>query len=126
LRDPNKIGGYWRVFRSVVTAYRALISLSVARDGLSRGVTAHGLPDIGVGVAASDWRGAGRPEGCGRPPGFALGMGSGREQADLDADGGGEAGEVAGVAGYDGGLVADGGGDDDGIDDVGGAGCRAG
>jgi hypothetical protein len=51
--------------------------------------------------------------------------GSGREEADLDADGAGQAGEVAGVAGVagvDGGLVAV----DDGIDEVGGAGCRAG
>src|SRR5713226_5153884 len=41
-------------------------------------------------------------------------------ELDLDADSVGDAGQVAGVAGDDGGLVADGGGDDDRVHDVGG------
>ena len=51
---------------------------------------------------------------------------SGWEQADLDADRVGDAGQVAGVAGDNGGLVADGGHDDDCVADVGGPGDRAG
>jgi hypothetical protein len=51
---------------------------------------------------------------------------SGAEEPDFDADGVGDAGEVAGVAGDDGGLVADGGGDDDGVDDVGDVGGAGG
>src|SRR5450755_379467 len=54
------------------------------------------------------------------------GAASGREEPDLDAEGVGDAGQVAGVAGHDRGLVTHGSGDDDGIDDVGGARRRAG
>src|SRR5258706_12516225 len=53
-------------------------------------------------------------------------FGLGGVELDLDADGVGDAGQVAGVAGDDGGLVADGGGDDDRVDDVGGPGGGAG
>jgi hypothetical protein len=45
-------------------------------------------------------------------------------RAGFDADGVGDASQVAGVTGDNGGLVAHGGGDDDGIDDVSGAGGR--
>ena len=48
------------------------------------------------------------------------------EQPDLDADRVGDAGRVAGVAGDDRGLVANGGHDDDRVDDVGGPGGGAG
>src|ERR1700678_2658947 len=51
---------------------------------------------------------------------------SGWEEPDLDADRVGDAGQVARVAGDDGGLVADGGHDDDRVEDVGGPGGGAG
>ena len=47
-------------------------------------------------------------------------------RAGFDAGGGGEAGEVAGATGDDGGLMADGGSNDDGINGVRGSGCCAG
>jgi len=50
----------------------------------------------------------------------------GWEEPDLDADRVGDAGQVAGVACDNGGLVADGGHDNDGIDDVRGPGGGAG
>ena len=75
------------------------------------GLAGHGPPDVGISVVPSPATGL----DCWRP-------GSGGEEADLDADGAGDAGEVAGVAGHDRGLVPDGGNDDDGIHDVGGTG----
>src|SRR5579862_983817 len=51
---------------------------------------------------------------------------SGWEEPDLDADPVSDAGQVAGVASDHAGLVADGGHDDDRVDDVGGPGAGAG
>src|SRR6266567_3852452 len=57
---------------------------------------------------------------------FLASAGSDREELYLDADGISDAGQVAGIAGDDRGLVLDRGHDDDGIDHVRGAGRRAG